>query len=78
MYPLPSLLIIDNIKKNLILFETFKEKLKVNVIKATSGFYELGKTKGVDYVISIIDVKMPIMDRFELARSVNLNIPIIE
>ena len=67
----PNLLIVDDIKVNLLLLESIMKKLDVNLIKASSGFEALEKTKDVELALAIVDVWMPGMDGFELALKLN-------
>jgi signal transduction histidine kinase len=71
MNQLPNLLIVDDTEVNLFLLEAVTNKLKVNLIKARSGQEALEKTMEVDLALAIIDVRMPVMDGFELARKLN-------
>lgn len=71
MNKLPNLLIVDDTETNLLLLEAIIEKIKVNLIKANSGIEALEKTQGAELALAIIDVRMPIMDGFELARKLN-------
>jgi signal transduction histidine kinase len=71
MNQLPNLLIVDDTEENLILLEAVTKKLKVNVIKANSGLSALEITSGLELALAIIDVRMPVMDGFELARKLN-------
>ncbi len=71
MNQLPNLLIVDDTEQNLALLEVVVRKVRVNLIKATSGPEALEKTLGVELALAIIDVRMPQMDGFELARKLN-------
>ncbi len=71
MNHLPNILIVDDIEENLFLLEVVMEKIKINLIRANSGIEALEKTQGVDLALAIIDVKMPIMNGFELAKKLN-------
>jgi PAS domain S-box-containing protein len=71
MEKLPSLLIVDDRKENLLLLEAITKHIKVNLIKALSGVEALEKTQGVELALAIIDVRMPEMDGYELAMSLN-------
>lgn len=64
---LPNLLIVDDDTLQLTFLETVLRKLKVNLIKAESGFDALEKTKGLELALAIIDVQMPKMNGYELA-----------
>jgi len=71
MNQLPSLLIVDDNESNLVLLEAVIRKIEVNLIKANSGLEALEKTQGVELALAIIDVRMPIMDGYELAKKIN-------
>lgn len=71
MNHLPNILIVDDIEENLVLLEVVMEKIKINLIRANSGIEALEKTQGVDLALAIIDVKMPIMNGFKLAKKLN-------
>lgn len=71
MSQLPNLLIVDDVKENLALLAAITRKLDVNLIKAYNGFEALEKANGVELALAIIDVRMPEMDGFELARRLN-------
>ena len=73
MNQLPNLLIVDDSKDNLFLLQAITNKVEVNLIKAISGIEALEKTKGIELALAIIDVRMPIMDGYELARKLNEN-----
>ncbi len=75
MKSLPNLLIVDDLEENLYLLEAILEKLKINLITALSGEEALKKTKGLELALAIIDVRMPIMDGFELAVKLNVRNP---
>ena len=71
MKSLPNLLIVDDNLLQLKHLEIVLKKLKVNLIKAKSGFDALEKTKGLELALAIIDVQMPKMDGYELALKMN-------
>ena len=75
MKSLPNLLIVDDLEENLYLLEAILKKLKINLITALSGEEALKKTKGLELALAIIDVRMPIMDGFELAVKLNVRNP---
>jgi signal transduction histidine kinase len=45
--------------------------MDLNLIRANSAIEALEKTSGVELALAIIDVRMPIIDGFELARNLN-------
>lgn len=71
MNQLPNLLIVDDTEENLILLEAVTKKIEANLIKAHSGPEALEKTQGMELALAIIDVRMPVMNGFELARKLN-------
>jgi PAS domain S-box-containing protein len=68
---LPNLLIVDDFKENLFLLETLLKKFNVNLIIANSGTEALEKTGGIELALAIIDVRMPVMNGYELAMKMN-------
>ena len=79
---LPNLLIVDDSKANLVLLEKTIKTIDVNLIQALSGMEALGKIKGIELALAIIDVRMPRMSGYELALKMNQerpgeNVPII-
>ena len=71
MKSLPNLLIVDDNLLQLKHLEIVLKKLKVNLIKAESGFDALEKTKGLELALAIIDVRMPEMNGYELVLKMN-------
>ena len=71
MKHLPNLLIVDDNKNNLLLLENILIKNNVNLIQALSGSEALEKTIGIELALAIIDVRMPKMNGFELAKKIN-------
>ena len=71
MIHLPNLLIVDDSKANLTLLANIIKKIKVNLIQALSGSEALEKTLGIELALAIIDVRMPEMDGYELAKRMN-------
>jgi PAS domain S-box-containing protein len=71
MKNLPNLLIVDDNEVNLALLEAIVSKTKINLIKAFSGAVALEKVRGIELALAIIDVRMPFMDGFELAKKLN-------
>lgn len=71
MKQLPKLLIVDDNPDNLFLLKTISRKVEVELIQAFSGAEALEKTRGMDLALAIIDVRMPEMSGYELARKMN-------
>jgi len=68
---LPNILIVDDIRGNLLLIKAYLKGLDVNFILAFSGSEALKKVDGVEMALALIDVQMPEMDGFELSRKIN-------
>ena len=71
MMSLPNLLIVDDDEINLILLERIIKIKNVNIIRAHSGADALEKIQGVELVLAILDVRMPVMNGFDLAMAIN-------
>lgn len=71
MKQFPNLLVVDDIIENILLLEAICKKLEINLIKALSGAEALEKTKDIELALAIIDVCMPEMSGYELARRLN-------
>jgi CheY-like chemotaxis protein len=71
MKELPNLLVVDDIIENILLIEAISKKVEINLIKALSGVEALEKIKGIELALAIIDVRMPEMSGYELARIMN-------
>lgn len=67
----PNILIVDDLAVNIILLEAIMFKIDANLIKASSGFEALEKSKGFELALAIVDVMMPGMNGFELAQELN-------
>jgi signal transduction histidine kinase len=63
----PSILVVDDIRENLILLDHIIQPLEVDIIMAQSGEEALQKIEGTRLFLALIDVKMPVMDGIELA-----------
>lgn len=71
MDQLPNILIVDDTPENLMFLEVVLRKINANLIKAFSGSQALAKTQGIELALAIIDVRMPIMNGYELAVKIN-------
>lgn len=71
MSHLPNLLIVDDIKENVVLLKELVGNLNINLIQANSGFEALEKTRGIELALALIDVWMPEMNGYELAAKIN-------
>lgn len=63
----PNILIVDDIEDNLFLLKKNLEKINSNIHEASNGIQALEISKENDFALFILDVKMPLMDGFELA-----------
>jgi signal transduction histidine kinase len=64
-----NILLVDDKKENLLSLETILDELDDLIIhKANSGNEALGKLLEVDFALVLLDVQMPGMDGFEVAR----------
>ena len=80
--PIPKVLIVDDQEKNLIALKKALANLKVKILAATSGNEALTLVLRHEFAVILLDVQMPVMDGFEVARLLKLNdaskiIPII-
>ena len=71
MKPLPNVLIVDDLPENLFLLREVLQNEKVNLIEALSGKEALIKTKGIELALAILDVRMPLMNGYQLAEKLN-------
>jgi signal transduction histidine kinase len=63
----PTILLVDDVRENLVLLEHIIRTLDVEIISANSGIDALEKTAGKEIFLALVDVKMPGMDGIELA-----------
>ena len=71
MKQLPNILLVDDTPENLVLVESIINHLEINIISAQSGLEALSKSRGVELALAILDVRMPIMNGYELATKLN-------
>jgi len=71
MEPLPNVLIVDDLPENLFFLREVLQNEKVNLIEALSGEEALIKTKGIELALAILDVRMPLMNGYQLAEKLN-------
>lgn len=67
----PNVLIVDDIEENLLYIESIIRNFNINLIRSLSGNDALEKTKGLELMLAIIDVRMPGMSGYELAEKIN-------
>jgi PAS domain S-box-containing protein len=63
-----NILLVDDSRNNLLALEAMLESLGHNLVKATSGEEALRSMLTQDFAVIILDVKMPGMDGFALAK----------
>lgn len=68
-----SILLVDDVPTNLLLLEKILQAPNVELVKAASGPEALEKLAHGDFAVAILDVQMPDMNGFELARAVREN-----
>jgi len=75
----PNILIVDDVKENLLAQSALLEDFDVNVITAIDGNEALAEVLKHDFALIIMDVQMPVMDGFETATIMRtqVNTPII-
>jgi diguanylate cyclase (GGDEF)-like protein len=78
----PSILIVDDYKRNLIALSVMLEDIDANIISSSSGEDALKKILSPNICLVLLDVQMPEMDGFEVAELMRKNkktstIPII-
>jgi signal transduction histidine kinase len=77
-----EILIVDDVKANLVALQGLLERNDVNIFKAQSGNEALELMMRHDFCLAMLDIQMPIMNGFELAELMRgsnktKNIPII-
>jgi DNA-binding response OmpR family regulator len=65
MHEKPKILIVDDLKENLITLERTLTGFDVEFVRALSGNEALTQTLKNDFALAIMDVQMPDMDGFE-------------
>ena len=71
-----TILIVDDVRTNLILLETFLASTKAKVLSVDNGLKAVNAVKknaGIDFVL--MDVRMPVLDGYEATRRIKLNKP---
>ena len=78
----PSVLVVDDVAANLVAAEALLDGLGCDVVKSSSGENALRLLLKREFAVMLLDVQMPEMDGYEVARHVRMNsatrdIPII-
>src|SRR3954451_15950216 len=64
----PNVLIVDDIEANLVALEALLDPLKCNLVRARSGNEGLKQLLRREFAVILLDVQMPGMDGYEMAR----------
>src|SRR5258706_5508317 len=64
----PSVLIVDDVEANLLALEAVLASLPCEVVRASSGNDALRELLKREFAVMLLDVQMPLMDGFEVAR----------
>ena len=64
----PSVLLVDDVEANLVALEALLEDMNCELIRARSGNEALGKLLTHQFALMLLDVQMPGMDGFEVAK----------
>jgi two-component system sensor histidine kinase/response regulator len=64
----PSVLIVDDVEANLVALEALLETVPCEVVRASSGNEALRQLLRRPFAVMLLDVQMPDMDGFEVAR----------
>jgi signal transduction histidine kinase len=64
----PNVLIVDDVEANLVALEALLDPLKCNLVRARSGNEGLKQLLRREFAVILLDVQMPGMDGYEMAR----------
>src|SRR5665647_738960 len=64
----PKILIVDDKPENLVALRTVLKNLDIQLVEASSGNDALKKTLRHDFALALLDIQMPDMDGYELAK----------
>jgi PAS domain S-box-containing protein len=67
---LPDILLVDDQPARLLTYESILSGLNVHCVRASSGHEALQRLLAQEFAVIILDVNMPVMDGFEVARLV--------
>jgi len=74
-HPPPSVLLVDDRPENLLAFEAVLEPLGVSLVRANNAAEALIHVEQHDFAVIILDVQMPGMDGYEVARRIKAMSP---
>jgi two-component system, sensor histidine kinase and response regulator len=66
--PIPNVLLVDDKEANLVALEALLEDMECTLVRADSGNEALRQLLKRDFALVLLDVQMPEMDGFEVAR----------
>src|SRR4051812_26164649 len=69
----PAVLIVDDIEANLVVLRALLEDVHCTVTSASSGTQALRALLKQEFAVLLLDVQMPEMDGYEVARHVRMN-----
>jgi two-component system, NtrC family, sensor kinase len=69
----PTVLIVDDVESNLVALRALLDNLPCEVASARSGTEALRKLLREDFAVMLLDVQMPEMDGYEVARLARMN-----
>ena len=69
----PAVLIVDDIEANLVVLRALLEGVRCTVTSASSGTQALRALLKQEFAVLLLDVQMPEMDGYEVARHVRMN-----
>lgn len=70
---LPAVLIVDDVEANLVVLRVLLEGVRCKVTSANSGTQALRALLRNDFAVMLLDVQMPEMDGYEVARHARMN-----
>jgi two-component system, NtrC family, sensor kinase len=70
---LPAVLIVDDVEANLVVLRALLEQVECRVTSATSGTQALRALLRSEFAVMLLDVQMPEMDGYEVARHARMH-----
>src|SRR4051812_20584690 len=71
--PKPSVLLVDDVEANLLAIEALLEDVECEIVRARGGNEALKLLLKRDFAVMLLDVQMPEMDGFEVAKYARQN-----